>query len=248
MIGAFAFAARSANADFKSSQKSAPRVGEAYRLKETSVKHIFSRAGVAWPPSDLYFRAFKEEKGHSPGVVEMWARAGTDKRFQLVKTYPICAFSGVLGPKRRGGDGQVPEGFYEISGFNPASSFLLSLRISYPNRADRIRAGRANPGGDIFMHGNCVTIGCIPMGDDAIREIYVAAIEARNHNGRLPFHIFPLRMDDSGMKRLRAAAGSDTELMEFWNNLHEGYLLFERTGTPPSVTIATNGRYGFKSN
>jgi len=85
--------------------------------------------------------------------------------YTLVKNYPICATSGLLSPKRRFGDEQVPEGF------NPQSNFQLSLHVSYPNAADRISGSKQNLG-DIFLDGNCVTIGCIPITDDEIKEVY----------------------------------------------------------------------------
>ena len=94
------------------------------------------------------------------------------------RIYPMTAFSGTLGPKLREGDGQIPEGLYGIGYLNPNSSYYLSLKVTYPNAADRARAkadGRANLGGDIMIHGKAVTIGCVPVGDDAIEEIFYLA-------------------------------------------------------------------------
>ena len=108
----------------------------------------------------MLFRAFKKE-----ALLELWASEDAENSYALVHTYAICATSGVLGPKRKFGDIQVPEGFYELDWFNPQSNFFLSLHISYPNSADWILVSHANPGGDIFLHGNCVTIGCIPITD-----------------------------------------------------------------------------------
>jgi len=123
-------------------------------------------------------RAFKKE-----GELELWAEnpAGT---YVLVKKYSIYATSGVLGPKRRFGDVQVPECFYELDWFNPQSNFYLSLHVSYANAADRIPGSKQNLGGDIFLHGNCVTIGCIPITDDGIKEIYWLAVLARDAGRR----------------------------------------------------------------
>ena len=102
----------------------------------------FKDAGLPYPAREIFLRWFKRE-----AVVELWAREDTG-RFQLVATYPILATSGGPGPKRREGDRQVPEGFYEIDRFNPASLFHLSLGLNYPNAADRILARDGNPGGD----------------------------------------------------------------------------------------------------
>ncbi len=90
----------------------------------------------------------------------------------------MTAFSGTLGPKLREGDGQIPEGIYGIDYLNPNSRFYLSLKVSYPNASDRARAkvdGRVNLGGDIMIHGKAVTIGCVPVGDDAIEDIFYLA-------------------------------------------------------------------------
>ena len=92
--------------------------------------------------------------------------------------YPMTAFSGTLGPKLREGDGQIPEGIYGIEYLNPNSSYYLSLKVTYPNASDRARAkadGRTNLGGDIMIHGKAVTIGCVPVGDDAIEDIFYLA-------------------------------------------------------------------------
>ena len=94
------------------------------------------------------------------------------------KKYPMTAFSGRLGPKLREGDGQIPEGIYGIGYLNPNSSYYLSLKVTYPNASDRARAkkdGRTNLGGDIMIHGKAVTIGCVPVGDDAIEDIFYLA-------------------------------------------------------------------------
>lgn len=101
--------------------------------------------------------------------------------FRLIKDYQICSLSGELGPKRQQGDLQVPEGFYWIDRFNPASNFYLSLGINYPNQFDRILGKSGELGGDIFIHGGCVTIGCIPITDDKIKELYLIAVEAKSN-------------------------------------------------------------------
>ena len=97
------------------------------------------------------------------------------------RIYPMTAFSGTLGPKLREGDGQIPEGIYGIEYLNPNSSYYLSLKVTYPNASDRARAktdGRTNLGGDIMIHGKAVTIGCVPVGDDAIEDIFYLASAA----------------------------------------------------------------------
>ncbi len=233
-----------ARADFKAEQMRYPRVKAAFARKTKTLEALFKKAKAVYPPDEIFLRVFKRGDGRDGrGELELWARGGDAKRFVLVKNYPVCAASGALGPKRRAGDGQVPEGFYKVSGFNPASSYHLSMRLNYPNEADRRAGGRGDLGGDIFIHGDCVTIGCIPMTDDVIEELYVAAVEARNRGGGVVVHIFPRRMDDAGMKALEKAAGGDRALLDFWKNLREGYASFEKNGIPPRMKVDNKGKY-----
>lgn len=197
------------------------RVQAARAAHMAEIRKLFS--GSEYPPRRVLLRAFKQER-----ELELWA-GGASGPLRLLRTYPICASSGTLGEKTRAGDGQVPEGFYEIAGFNPASSFHLSLRVSYPNARDKLLR---HTGGDIFIHGNCVTIGCIPIEDGPIEELYVIASDARAAGARLPVHIFPGR----DWARLPGP---------FWANLREGYELFERTHEPFAVTVDGRGRYHF---
>jgi len=116
----------------------------------------------------LRILVFKNERSvelHAPG-------------WKAPRVYPMTAFSGTLGPKLREGDGQIPEGIYGIGYLNPNSSYYLSLKVTYPNASDSARAkadGRTNLGGDIMIHGKAVTIGCVPVGDDAIEDIFYLA-------------------------------------------------------------------------
>lgn len=95
--------------------------------------------------------------------MDIYAKKREDSTYKKLITYKICAKSGHLGPKRRQGDRQVPEGFYHINHFNPNSNYHLSLMINYPNASDKIKSQAPNPGGNICIHGSCVTIGCLPM-------------------------------------------------------------------------------------
>ncbi len=129
-------------------------------------------AGVAYPPTSFTLIGLKAEKR-----LELWAPDAAG-RPRLIKTYPILAASGGAGPKLREGDRQVPEGLYGIESLNPNSRFHLSLRIDYPNAADRRRAqaeARSGLGGDIMIHGSNVSIGCLAMGDPAAEELFVLA-------------------------------------------------------------------------
>ena len=141
-------------AAFRDEQWKFPRVRTAAREKDQVLKQLFAGKTLKYPPEKILLRAFKKK-----GTLEVWAGNSPGAPYSLIKSYSICATSGILGPKRRFGDEQVPEGFYELDWFNPQSNFNLSLQVSNANAADRILGFRQNPGGDIFLHGNCVTIG-----------------------------------------------------------------------------------------
>ena len=224
---------------FKRGQLTHRKVRAAFHDKDAAVRAAFAAAGVPFPNASLYFRVFKSEK-----IVELWAPPTAGAPYKLIKSWPICALSGKLGPKRVQGDLQVPEGFYTLDQFNPESNYLLSMRVSYPNKSDRILGDLADPGGLIYIHGNCVTIGCLPMTDGGIQEIYLAALEAHAAGQKvIPIHIFPAKLDAAGLDGLRRAYASYPALLAFWDNLHPGYESFEKTHHPPRVTIAPDGRY-----
>jgi murein L,D-transpeptidase YafK len=192
---------------------------------------LFAAAGMSYPPEELYLRAFKHER-----ELEVWAGA-RGKPLTKVKTYPFCAASGELGPKRREGDLQVPEGFYTIDLFNPRSTYHLSMRVSYPNESDRI-LGRRPLGGAIMVHGNCVSIGCIAIEDDPIEELYVLTLDARAKMGReVPIHIFPRRLDAAGLEELARLPHATESLLAFWRGLEPGWRIFEETRRPPRVSV-----------
>jgi murein L,D-transpeptidase YafK len=226
---------------FRDEQFRYPRVRLAAKEKDDALRHMFEEKGISYPPRAILFRAFKKE-----ALLELWASENAHNSYALVHTYSICATSGVLGPKRRFGDVQVPEGFYELDWFNPQSNFFLSLHVSYPNSADRILGSRANPGGDIFLHGNCVTIGCIPITDDGIKEVYWLAVQVHAAGERhIPIEIFPARLTEDGYKSLARSYPNQPELLAFWGNLREGFDLFEKEHRRLKITVASDGRYRF---
>jgi murein L,D-transpeptidase YafK len=171
-----------------------------------------------------------------PGELSLFV-AGADGRFALYKTYPICAFSGALGPKRRAGDGQAPEGFYAVPAraMNPWSSFHLSFDLGYPNAYDRA-LGRT--GSALMVHGDCVSIGCYAMGDAAIEEIWTAMAAAfRAGQARVAVHAFPFPMTEANL----AAHAGDPNIA-FWRTLKRGADSFAVTGKPPAIGVR-NGTY-----
>jgi hypothetical protein len=129
----------------------------------------FESFGLAYPPDRVTLIALKREKR-----LEVWVP--NQDEWSLVKTYPICAASGDEGPKLKEGDLQVPEGVYPLTVLNPESGFHLSIRIEYPNDHDKAMAlqdNRTDLGGDIYLHGKCVSVGCLAMGDEAIEELFI---------------------------------------------------------------------------
>ena len=190
LLVAFLATGGRANAQsLKEIQDGFPRVRLARNAHEASVKELFQRRHLAYPPAEIFLRAFKRE-----ALLELWAREPGGSGFQFVKTYPICALSGRLGPKREEDDEQIPEGFYYITALNPESHYHLSLRVSYPNGVDQLLGSKGRLGGDIFIHGGCETVGCIPVTDGGIDELYVIVVDVLSSGGTsVPVSIFPTR-------------------------------------------------------
>jgi murein L,D-transpeptidase YafK len=215
------------------------RVKTARAARQAAIRERFRQAGLAYPPRELFLRAFKHE-----AELELWAREN-DESFRLVTTWRIVAASGRPGPKRREGDRQVPEGFYVVDRFNPESSYHLSLGLNYPNASDRLRGDRDHPGSDIFIHGSDHTIGCLPLGDRAIEELYLIALDAHHRGQReIAVHIFPARMAGATWNDLaRAESAANPKLKDFWEELRPAYEAFERTRRVPAVRVEPDGAY-----
>lgn len=227
---------------FKDEQLKYQRVRTAYSEKEEYLKTLLTKVNINTFAIDIFIRAFKKEE-----KLEVWVKGKNNTNYVFLKTYDICSTSGELGPKRKRGDLQIPEGFYHINTFNPYSNFYLSLQINYPNRSDRILGYKANLGGDIFIHGNCVTIGCIPITDDKIKELYVLAVEAKSSGqSKIPVHIFPAKLDTSSFDILKTEFSGNDKLIDFWQNLKSGYNYFEKNKQLPDITVDNNGKYLFE--
>lgn len=178
-------------------------------------------------------RIFKEEN-----TVEIWKQK-RNGRYDIVATYPICKWSGKLGPKYTEGDRQAPEGFYTVrpSQMNPRSGYHLSFNIGFPNTYDRVN-GRT--GANLMVHGACSSSGCYSMTDPQIEEIYAFGRDAFQ-GGQTEFQIeaFPFRMTAANMARYRNDANYN-----FWKMLKVGYDNFEITKVPPKVDVCEK-RYVF---
>jgi len=189
-----------------------------------------------WEEVHILLRAFKADK-----KLEIWAKNKDDSQYKLFTTHDFCRLSGRPGPKRRQGDKQVPEGIYHIDRFNPKSKFFLSLGINYPNASDLIRKEGENPGGDIFIHGKCVTIGCIPITDPLIMELYILAEKAKgNGQANIQVQIFPTYMSE---KRLDLFCRRYPSQQAFWKELKPLYDQFESFPNDLEFRIEEDGRY-----
>lgn len=210
---------------------SSKRSQKAIAKVEPDLKAALKAKGLRFG-APVFMRIFKEES-----ELEVWVQNG--ERFDLFRVYPICTYSGALGPKQKTGDEQAPEGFYYVppSRMNPHSRFHLSFNLGYPNTYDR---AHKRTGSYLMVHGNCVSIGCYAMTDEKIEEIYALA-DAALREGQTYFrvHAFPFRMTDANMQRHR-----DSDWYDFWLNLKTGYDLFEENKIPPSVDVK-NKKYTF---
>ena len=226
--------------DFLEEQLKFPRVAQANLEKGKIVNQLLSSKNISTSDFDLFLRAFKKQE-----KLEVWAKNKTQKTYLLIKTYDFCTTSGVLGPKRKSGDGQIPEGFYEVNMFNPQSLYHLSFMINYPNQSDLFFADKQNPGNEIFIHGDCVSVGCIPIGDENIKELYLLAIKAKNAGSTIQVHIFPSIMEGESYSSLKLAFGSNKGLLGFWSHLKPIYDGFEKNKILPTIKVDGKGYYKF---
>lgn len=176
--------------------------------------------------SPILVRLFKEES-----ELEVWKK-NRDGEFALLKTYPICRWSGDLGPKKKEGDRQAPEGFYNITPaqLNPNSNYYLSFNTGFPNKFDRAW-GRT--GANLMVHGDCSSAGCYSMTDESVAEIYALARESFNGgNAVIQMQIYPFRMTPQNL-----ALVADNPNLPFWMDIKEGYDRFELSRTPPSWDV-----------
>ncbi|SFV37425.1 Murein L,D-transpeptidase YafK [Hyphomicrobium facile] len=178
------------------------------------------------PGSPVFVRVFKEES-----ELEIWKQRD-DGRFYHFRTYPICNWSGEIGPKQSTGDRQAPEGFYTITPvlMNPNSKFYLSFNLGYPNAFDR-SWGRT--GDSVMVHGNCRSAGCYAMTDALMEEIYGLTRESlKAGQPSFQLHAYPFRMTDA-----RLAREKSNKWYGFWKTMKQGYDYFEKYRIPPSITV-----------
>ena len=226
-----------AQADLKTRNMKSQKVKAAYKKHWEGLRKNIASKGVSDQNFDFYIRVFKQEK-----KLEAWVKSSsTNNRYVLLRTYDVCASSGVLGPKRRQGDGQVPEGFYKIELLNPYCNYHLGMLVSYPNKSDIIKKTAPDAGNEIMIHGKCCTIGCIPMQDEPAEELYILCLEAMNRNRTVRCDIFPCRMSEQNMETIAKTNIPENKL--FWKSIKPGYDFFELNHSLPKISITKKGEY-----
>jgi murein L,D-transpeptidase YafK len=225
---------------FVDNQKNSSKVSDIFRHFEDSLKKQFEAKKLIWPPKALYLRSFKYDR-----QLEIWVKNDSKEPYKLLKTYKVCMQSGSIGPKRFEGDFQVPEGFYYINEFNPNSNYHLALGLNYPNASDRILSDSLHPGKAIYIHGNCVSTGCIPITDMPIEELYILASYAKT-NGQdfIPVHVYPIKYNvKKSADYLAETLKSKPMLIDFSTRLKKVFDFFEEKKQLPIVIVNKQGQY-----
>lgn len=188
----------------------------------------------------IYLRCFKWEE-----IIEVWVSQGSTFRYKHLKSYSFCVSSGKLGPKRKEGDKQIPEGLYVVDRYNPQSKFYLSMGLNYPNHSDLVFADKDQPGSDIFIHGECSSTGCIAIGNEAVSELYTLSTISFSQHHISRVDIFPFKYD-------AAQRGNSYEMFpahtQFWDTLAPFYSYFEDNHMLPSFSIDSTGYYQIIDN
>jgi murein L,D-transpeptidase YafK len=225
---------------FLDNQKSFPKISEMMSREDDTLQKQFAAKQLIWPARFVYIRSFKYDS-----EMEVWVKNKAGEKYKLFKTYKICALAGSLGPKRMAGDYQVPEGFYYINEFNPRSIYHLSLGLNYPNASDRMLCDLSQPGGDIYIHGSCVTTGCIPITDGQIEELYVLAAHAKDMGQDfIPVHIFPVNFSNPrSVAYLNKFLISFNEFVPFEKSMQNAFYYFEKNHQVPPVVVNAKGEY-----
>ncbi len=227
---------------FESKQMKFPRIRNASKIRDTEIIRNLKAHNLDEKKFRMLIMASKQE-----GELIIFAGPNdANSKMEQIRSFDICAGSGEPGPKNMEGDDQVPEGFYHINRFNPESHYHLALQVSYPNEADLKRSKSKKPGGEIMIHGSCVTIGCLPMTNEGIEEIYLYAVKACN-NGQIniPVYIFPAWPDKKLFQNLLQENEASPELQSFWKNLAIGYRMFQEKKIPLRYSITPSGTYLF---
>jgi murein L,D-transpeptidase YafK len=230
------------NSSFLEAQLKFKRVKEAQTHSSKNIKSRLTELKISESELRILMVAYKKEK-----KLIVYTK-NSNHPFSIFREYDICAQSGSLGPKFQSGDNQTPEGFYFIDRFNPTSNFYLSLGINYPNAADKKRSKAKNLGGDIFIHGDCVSIGCLAMTDNTIKELYMLNVLAKNAGqNQIPVILAPFKFSNTTnmnfTKNIEFAAYQ--EYFELWKSINVGIEIFLKDKKQPLIASDNNGNYQF---
>jgi murein L,D-transpeptidase YafK len=207
---------------------------------EDSLHKQFEDKKLTWPPQELYIRSFKFDR-----ILEVWVKGNSKEAFKLFKTYKVCMQSGTIGPKRLEGDYQMPEGFYYINEFNPNSNFHLSLGLNYPNASDKILSDSLHPGNSIYIHGKCLSTGCIAIDNNPIEELYLLASYVKDAGEEfIPVHVFPVKYNVKKSFEYLAQISKDNQpLQQFAISLKTAFDYFEDKKQLPLIMVNKKGQY-----
>ncbi len=220
-------------------QSSAKTTG-LFNKVEDSLRKQFEVKKLQWPPQEVYIRSFKYDR-----LLEVWVKSEPKDAFKLFKSYKICMQSGTIGPKRMEGDFQMPEGFYYINEFKPNSNFHLSLGLNYPNASDKILSDSYHPGNSIYIHGKCLSVGCIAIDNLPIEELYLMTSYARDAGQEfIPVHVYPVKYNVKKSFEYLAQITKDNQpLQQFAISLKSAFDYFEDKKQLPLVLVNKKGEY-----
>jgi murein L,D-transpeptidase YafK len=220
--------------------KAGGKLTEVFTKVEDSLRKQFEDKKLQWPPQQLYLRSFKFDR-----QLEVWVKEDGKGPFKFFKTYKVCMQSGTMGPKRMEGDYQVPEGFYYINEFNPNSNYHLALGLNYPNASDRLLSDSLRPGNNIYIHGSCVSTGCIAISDAPIEELYMLASQVKDQGQDfIPVHVYPVKYNIKKSFDYLAMATKENQLLQhFAVTLKGAFDYFESKKQLPIILVNKKGQY-----
>ena len=204
------------------------------------LKVQFFNKNLTFPPKNVFIRVFKHER-----MLELWVTDSVCNEYKLFKTYRVCMNSGELGPKRKEGDLQIPEGFYHITQLKTITNYHLALKIDYPNESDIILGDKNKLGGEIYIHGECVSIGCVSVSNNDIEEIFTLVKLLKNWD-EVQVHIFPVYFDiKCNYEFLYEKIKTNERVINFEKNIETGFYMFQKNHVVPNYIIDDEGFYIF---
>ncbi len=239
VLSAIAFTG-TAQTSYLSLVQSSAKTNGLFSKVEDSLRKQFEAKKLQWPPQELYIRSFKYDR-----LLEVWVKSEPKDVFKLFKSYKICMQSGTIGPKRMEGDFQMPEGFYYINEFKPNSNFHLSLGLNYPNASDKILSDSYRPGNSIYIHGKCLSVGCIAIDNLPIEEVYLMTSYAREAGQEfIPVHVYPVKYNvKKSFDYLAQITKENQPLQQFAISLKNVFDYFEDKKQLPLVLVNKKGDY-----